>query len=608
MTKISICYNLCMIDFNKNNLSYSSSPYLLQNSSSPVNWQLWDDETLKFALKEQKLIFLSIGYSSCHWCHIMEKEVFSNSDVYNFINKNFVPIKVDREERPDIDNYFITFITYLEGNAGWPLNVILSPDKKPIYAFTYAPVETKPGMYGILDILKTVINSYNENKEVASDFEFKTKVFEDDNEVKILQNIGAFFDWEFAGFGKGAKFIYSSTLLFLIYYYASGITKDIYLEKMITDNLKAIFFSGIFDHLQGGVFRYTEDRQWKFPHFEKMLYDQGLLLWIYSISYHTFKDPLYKEAAIKILKSILYEFKNNGLFYSSINADFSGIEGGYYLWDYEELKKALTEEEFKKLSAVYNIKKEGNYKKGTIHLIKNSETKINIDDIEKKLLAIRKKRGIPEIDKKIITSWNAIVGIGLIHYFRYIKEDITEEEIKSFLNTLLENMYKDKILLHSSTNSKEEFIEDYLFLILFLIFYNEEFNEKKELIFELFNNLNKFKIGENFYQSTSYNFIKVPINSFDNPIPSHYSLLEMIKVRKDILTNSDYATSSFKKSMVHDFYNIAIMIRNGYFHIIESPEKMDWLSLPINCIQKRGEKIIHCYKGTCTEGKINIKK
>jgi len=592
--------------FNRNNLDQSDSPYLLQHKGNPVNWQVWNNETLEYAKSGGKLVFVSIGYSTCHWCHVMAEEAFSDKNVSRFINDNFVPVKVDREQRPDIDEYFMTFLMATKGSGGWPLNIILTPDLKPVYAFTYAPVQTKFGMPGILEILNEVMTFFKNSKDRITEFEFKSAFSEDTDEVFVLQNIGAYFDWDYGGFGKNSKFIYGSTLLFMIYYYESN--RDEYLKKMIQLTLDNIITAGLHDHLQGGFFRYTVDRYWKTPHFEKMLYDQAFLLWIFSSAYHLFGNENYKTAALKIIKCLMENFKENHLFYTAIDADVDKEEGIYYLWSYDELKSVLTAEEFDKFSEIYDIIESGNFN-GKNHLIKKN---ISFpDDIEDKLLDIRLKRNAPFVDKKIITSWNCLAGIALIHAYRFIKESVSADFIKNFLKELLEKHYKDKLLYHSSFNgvlNKNRFIEDYSSLLLFLTFYYEEFQEEKELIFEIHKEINDFKINGDWIQSDNSDFFKIPVSTFDNPVPSAFAMTEMALLRKKILFEEEYLPEKFKRSLQHDFYNISMLIKNGLFHLLESPEKIDWDILPVNTIQLRGSSIKLCYKGECKIGKMPEKR
>ncbi|MBN2546408.1 MAG: thioredoxin domain-containing protein, partial [Spirochaetes bacterium] len=506
----------------------------------------------------------------------------------------------------DIDEYFMTFIMAIKGSGGWPLNVILTPDQKPIYAFTYAPVKAKFGMPGILDILNEVLNFFKNSKDQITEFEFKSSFSDDIEEAFVLQNIGANFDWEYGGVGKNSKFIYASTLLFMIYYYEYN--RDEYLSKMIRLSLDNIIKFGLHDHLQGGFFRYTTDRYWKIPHFEKMLYDQALLLWIFSLAFHQFNDENYKITALKIVKCLMENFKENHLFYTAVDADTDDEEGIYYLWSYDEIKTVLTEEEFNKFTEVYEIAENGNFN-GKNHLVKKDIVFLN--EIEEKLLNIRKKRNMPFLDKKIITSWNCLTGIGLINAYRFVKESVSAGFIKSFLDELLKKHYKDKILYHSSYNgvlNNNQFIEDYSSLLLFLTYYYEEFQEGKDLISDICKEIDKFKLNGNWVQSKSSDFIEIPINTFDNPVPSNFSMIETAFLRKKILFEEEYLPKKFKRSLQHDFYNVSVLINNGLFHVLESPEKIDWEILPINTIQLRGDEIKHCYKGECKIGKMPEKR
>ncbi len=316
-----------MIDLHKNNLDKAISPYLQQHKNNPIHWQEWNEKILTYGRKENKLIFVSIGYATCHWCHVMAAETFENKEVANFLNKYFVSIKVDREQRPDIDQYFMTFITRTTGQGGWPLNVFLTPNRKPILALTYAPVKPKYGIPAFIEILKEI-----KNKGVACRYEdvvlekSKENTFSDEH---ILQIITSYYDHDYGGFGHGQKFPPYNTLLFLLSYYERMKTRN--LRILIKKTLDTMARRGLHDHLQGGFFRYCVDRNWTTPHFEKMLYDQAMLLWVYSVAYKVLEKEKYKEIVEHIMNCLEETFEEGGLFYSAHDADTNHEEGATYL-------------------------------------------------------------------------------------------------------------------------------------------------------------------------------------------------------------------------------------------------------------------------------------
>ena len=390
----------------------ASSPYLKQHENNPIFWQEWNKETLEHARKENKMILVSIGYSTCHWCHVMAREAFSDEKVSSYINKNFISIKVDREQRPDIDHYYMNFIQSTRRGGGWPLNVVCTPDAEPLYAFTYYPINPKIeiGLCGILDLLDPIKNSYERNKKIPK-FEQITLKPINYAESQIFKELLYQFDNYNGGFGYAQKFSPSSTLLFMLHSYENSKNEEI--KKMIEKTLEVMALRGLHDHLQGGFFRYCVDSNWTIPHFEKMLYDQAMLLWIYSNAYKVLKKESYKVIIDKIVNCLKDTFQDDDLYYSAIDADTNHEEGKTYVWDEKEIEKNLYEGEYEKFSSVYAL--ENNFE-DKIHLIKKKEG--FIPEVEKKLLEIRKKREQPFTDRKIITSWNALTGIALIHAFR----------------------------------------------------------------------------------------------------------------------------------------------------------------------------------------------
>src|SRR3989344_5932399 len=313
--------------FKRNNLDKATSPYLQQHKENPIYWQEWSKEVLEYAKKNSKIIVVSVGYAACHWCHVMANEAFSNKEIADFLNKHFVSIKVDKEQRPDIDNYMMAFIQETQGQGGWPLNIFLTPDLKPFLAVTYVPIEPRFSLPGFIYLLRNVKGTYDKHQREIREYLPIFHKGEDSEEQHIIQAIKNNFINN--GFGFGAMFPPHNTLLFLLSYYeknkGAGI-KDI-LEKI----LDAMAMNGLHDHLQGGFYRYCVDGSWTIPHFEKMLYDQAMLLWVYSIAYKVFKKPGYKIILEKIIEC-LEDTYYGGLYYTAHDADTDHQEGGTYLW------------------------------------------------------------------------------------------------------------------------------------------------------------------------------------------------------------------------------------------------------------------------------------
>lgn len=472
-----------------NELVNETSPYLLQHAHNPVNWKPWSEKAFELAKDKNQLIVLSIGYSSCHWCHVMEEESFEDPQVSKLMNENFVSIKVDREERPDIDIIYQTALELVQGSGGWPLNVIMMPNGKPVYLGTYHDKKSWQS------ILTKFSSEYTANpKQLEAYAELLTKGVQkvysntanNKNELinKNLINssiIKASKQWDkkWGGNLGQQKFIMPSELNFLLDY--SIITNNDEVRQHVKNTLDNILLGGIYDHIGGGFFRYSTDSQWKFPHFEKMLYDNAQILSLYSKAYSVYKDPVYKQAIQSILDFLNTDMKNDeDGYFSAIDADVNGKEGYYYIWTKEELK-ALLGTDFTLFSKFYSISEE-TYKDGSylplnkmsveefteIHSISIATLQGKISKWKTNLLKARKTRLEPKKDDKIITSWNALLVKGYVDAYKALgdKENL-QRAIRTF-DYLLKNNYKDKALVHTfkkGSKVKDVFLEDYAYLI-----------------------------------------------------------------------------------------------------------------------------------------------
>ena len=426
-----------------NNLANEKSPYLLEHATNPVNWYAWSDVAFKLAKEQNKMIFVSVGYSSCHWCHIMRRESFENTDVAQILNEYFISIKVDREERPDIDHLLqITFQIMNGRGGGWPLSIFMTPDKKPFYSGTYFPIKSRYGMPGFIDVLQAVIKAYTTklNDITAQSLKIENYI-KRINEPKegnstlsltsdeIIGSFAEIFDPTYGGFGTAPKFP-SETPLYLLLQ-ESAITNNTTGLKMVYKTIEAMFNGGIYDQLGGGFHRYSVDESWLVPHFEKMLYNQSLLCIVLLDAFRVSKNTLYLEKVKETLKYVNREMKNsNGGFYSSQNADSEGIEGKYFVWDKKELE-ILDKEHLEIFCDYYGVTKKGNWEgKNILHITSSvkelmnkygkTEDEINkiIIECKKVLFQKRDERIKPEIDRKIITSWNALMIKAFIMAYR----------------------------------------------------------------------------------------------------------------------------------------------------------------------------------------------
>ena len=429
-----------------NQLIKETSPYLLQHAYNPVNWYPWGEEALQTALTEDKPIFLSVGYSSCHWCHVMAHESFENDEIAKIMNENFVSIKVDREERPDIDDIYQRACQLTTGTGGWPLSVFLTPTQKPYYVGTYFPVTNRHGLPSFGTILIKLADVYkNRKNEVISSTEEFMQALKDtsmdvsahegetleksmlDEAAVTLLHMG---DPLHGGFGQSPKFPNPSNLLFLLRAYdLSGITKYRDFVRFTADKMAA---GGIYDHIGGGFARYSTDQKWLVPHFEKMLYDNALLTSVYSELYQITGKADYLKVVNGILQFVIREMTSSGGgFYSSQDADSEGSEGKFYTWSYKEISEILDAEIFQLFCDYFGITQGGNFEGSNILNIQTTMRELSrrhghseewissrINDSINKIYGIRLARVRPGTDEKVLTSWNGLMMSGFVDGYR----------------------------------------------------------------------------------------------------------------------------------------------------------------------------------------------
>jgi len=420
---------------NANRLAKEKSPYLLQHAYNPVDWYPWSEEAFAKAKNENKPIFLSIGYSSCHWCHVMERESFEDDEVAELLNREFVSIKVDREERPDVDNLYMTVCQAMTGQGGWPLTIAMTPDKKPFFAGTYFPKRRKFGRNGLIDVMEQIAEKWKENKQLVID---AGETVADQTARRMISNLKgevtessldeAFatykqqFDAEYGGFGEAPKFPTPHALMFLMRYYATTGEDDAL--RMVEKTLDAMYRGGLFDHVGFGFARYSTDREWLVPHFEKMLYDNALLGMAYTEAYQLTGNARYREIAELVYSYALRDMKEpNGGFYSAEDADSEGEEGKFYVWTPDEVREVLGAEDGDWFCDVYGIAEGGNFEGHSIpNLLHGSleaqaarsgteETAFvdKADALRHRLFLRREERVHPGKDDKVLTSWNGLM-------------------------------------------------------------------------------------------------------------------------------------------------------------------------------------------------------
>ncbi|MDD3626846.1 MAG: thioredoxin domain-containing protein, partial [bacterium] len=356
-----------------NRLKNSQSPYLLQHAENPVDWYPWCDEAFQKAKELDKPVFLSIGYSSCHWCHVMAHESFEDPEIAELINETFISVKVDREERPDLDKIYMISAQLISGHSGWPLTVFLTPDKEPFFAGTYIPKENRFGMMGLRELIPRVNEAWREKRdEIENDAERLSLALKNvsagtgkmelppDILEECFNILNENADDVNGGFGSAPKFPLTHQLNFLLRFWKrNGSARA---ESLIKNTLNALMKGGLRDHLGGGFHRYSTDSEWVVPHFEKMLYDQALIAFTFIEAFQAFIVPEYKEVCIEIFDYIMTHLASEeGGFYSSEDADSEGVEGRFYVWQFEEIKNRLKEEEFEYFINAFSILKEGNF-------------------------------------------------------------------------------------------------------------------------------------------------------------------------------------------------------------------------------------------------------
>ncbi len=486
-----------------NRLIKEKSPYLRQHAYNPVDWYPWCEEAFEKAKKEDKPIFLSIGYSTCHWCHVMEKESFEDREIAEILNKHYVAIKVDREERPDIDSVYMSVCQMMTGSGGWPLTIIMTPDKKPFFAGTYFPKESFYNRPGLKDILLKIAELWHKDRNKI--FQTAESVFEalsqsesesyigQDLDVAVLHKgfaeLYSSYDEIYGGFGNAPKFPIPHNLMFLLRYFRRY--KNEKALGMVKHTLIKMRLGGIWDHVGFGFHRYSTDREWHLPHFEKMLYDNALLMIAYAEAYQITEEDFFAQVVEEIAEYLRRDMRSEeGAFYSAEDADSEGEEGRFYTWSLEELKEVLSDEELSLAVKVYRIEEEGNFLeeatkrkvgRNVLHMdkrleelarelgIDKAQLKQKLEEIRSKLFKAREKRIRPLRDEKILTDWNGLViaafskaglVLGRRDFLKYAKE------CADFI--LSRMLTPESTLMHRYKDSEAEipgFLEDYAYLV-----------------------------------------------------------------------------------------------------------------------------------------------
>ncbi|MEO7265657.1 MAG: thioredoxin domain-containing protein [Ferruginibacter sp.] len=488
-----------------NELISESSPYLLQHAHNPVNWYPWGDKALQKAKVENKMLIISIGYAACHWCHVMEHESFEDVEVAKVMNDNFICIKVDREERPDVDQVYMAAAQLITGSGGWPLNAIALANGRPFYAGTYFPKGKwiqmleyfvdmqKKEPEKLMKSAEQVTNGIHQVENVSFKEDGKTFAMADLD--KQFGNMKANLDFIKGGANRAPKFPMPCNWEYLLHY--NYLSKNEEALKAVSVTLDNMAYGGIYDHLEGGFARYATDADWHVPHFEKMLYDNSQLVSLYAHAYQKTKNPLYKKVVYETLGFVQHELTSaEGAFYSSLDADSDGEEGRYYVWSKEEIEKALGADA-DVFSIYYNVTAAGNWEHGKNILLRHeteeatakklglttSELKIKIDAGKEKLVKIRDARVKPGLDDKILSSWNALMISGYIDAYRAFGDEAFLAKAINNADFLLQHaIAKNGEMTRNYKNGKstiKALLDDYAFTIAaFIDLYQATFEEK----------------------------------------------------------------------------------------------------------------------------------
>ncbi len=562
-----------------NHLIHESSTYLLQHAFNPVNWHAWTKEALVAAVSKDKPILLSIGYSACHWCHVMEEESFQDNETAQLINDNFIPIKVDREERPDIDDIYMTAVQLMTGHGGWPLTVFLTPEQKPFFGGTYFPKEdTFHGQHvlpGFKTILKAVSQAWQDRREEAeagaahltgaiksiTDQLSKNpsrshKPIDSDLLINCTKKILPMFDTIWGGFKGAPKF--PQTLVLELCLQAALYTKnkdkiesELFLDA-VSSSLNGMANGGIYDHLGGGFARYSTDEKWLVPHFEKMLYDNALLVGIYLDSFTYTGQIKWLNVACETLEFLTRELaKEDGGFYSALDADSEGVEGKFYVWEKAEITKTLGSDT-ELFCKHFGVTESGNFEHNNIlhlsNILEDEKEKEKILDSKKKLLAKRSDRIRPTRDDKMLTSWNGLAISAFAHGYRisgnenYLKQ---AQKTAQFVLTKLADNQKLKRSFAKETAKLSGYLDDYAFFCQALIdlagidsnpiWLSQALSLTDTMIKYFFSE----ETGDFYYTaSDEEELITRPKNFYDGPIPSATSVAISCLLKMELLTNN----------------------------------------------------------------------
>ncbi len=542
-----------------NRLQYETSPYLLQHKENPVDWYPWCAEAFERAKKEDKPIFLSIGYSACHWCHVLAHESFEDNEIAEILNKNFISIKVDKEARPDIDSVYMSVCQAFTGSGGWPTSIFMTADQKPFFAGTYFPKTSRGGMIGFRELLIAINEAWKNNRASLLEQSDKiinhlnqTEVSSDNAEIELTHSAvsvySKIYDEKYGGFGRAPKFPTPHNLLFLLSYYERY--KDKTSLQMAEHTLLGMYRGGMFDHIGFGFCRYSTDKKFLVPHFEKMLYDNALLILSYCKAYSVTNNSLYLEIAEKTANYILREMASeDGGFFSAQDADSEGEEGKYYLFTPDEIISVLGEVDGEKFNQHFDITTTGNFEGKSIPNLLNSDvTDKSFEEFLPKLQQFRKNRYSLHLDDKILTSWNSLMIAAMCELYLVSKNEVYLNAAQKADEFIRKYLCEDDTLFVSFRNGKrgvKGFLDDYASYIFAQLFLyratldNSYLNRAKKMCNKIIDDFSDNGSGFYLYSNQSEGLILRPKETYDGAIPSGNSLMAYNFVKLYLLTSDD---------------------------------------------------------------------
>ncbi len=596
-----------------NRLTGESSPYLLQHAHNPVDWYPWGEEAFAKARREDKPIFLSIGYSTCHWCHVMEEDVFSDPEAAAMINRIFVPVKVDREERPDIDQVYMTVSQIMTGSGGWPLNIFMTADREPFYVATYIPKHSSFGRPGVMQLLPRTEEAWKNNRKgITESARSITRALQSENSGAPVEEgqvspaifkdtfarLSQLFDSRHGGFGRDQKFPRPHNMRYLLRHWKR--TGDARALKMVEETLQAMRRGGIYDQIGFGFHRYATDATWKLPHFEKMLYDQALIAMAYIETYAATGKQAYADTAREIFTYVLRDMTSpEGLFYSAEDADSEGEEGLFYLWTADELERALGKKDAALIGQVFNVESSGNFpdeasgKKSGRNIfyrdedwdrlsrepgLKRTELEMHIESARQRLFRLREERTHPFKDKKVLVDWNGLMIAALAMGGRLLNEPVYTEAAEKAADLILNKIrLKDGRLLHRWNRGDVGIaatLDDYAFFVWGLIELYQAGLDSSILNAALELNSIMMEEFEDTHQGGFFltaqnaeNLLIRPKEIYDGAIPSGNSIALLNMLRLARLTG-DSNLEKRAQSTADAFYGVIKKEPSGYTQFI----------------------------------------